>query len=123
MPLTMKIWLSEASAPRVRAGASSLRYIGTVAELSPTPRPMTPRVAIIVGQPPASAQPTDPAITTTAAAMIVVRRPIRRPSHRAPSAPIIAPADRLAVITPFCSAVRCHCLVMMTSTPAITPRS
>ena len=123
MPLTMKIWFSEAIAPRSLAGASSDRYVGTVAEEQPMPMPSTPRAMTMAVTSPETMQPIVPAMTTPAATMIVYRRPIRSESRPASAAPNIAPTERLAVMAPLVKGVRCQSLASSTRIPAITPRS
>jgi len=85
--------------------------------------PMMPREIIKVCQFPEVMANTVPMMTTTAASMIVRRRPIRSDSRLATAAPSIAPTERLAVMTPFSSADRCQCLTITTRMPAMTPRS
>ena len=119
----MKIWFSADIAPRNRAGASSDRYVGTVADEHPTPRPITPRETTMLGTPTASMQATVPMMTMAAAAMIVYRRPSRSARRPASAAPSIAPTDRLAVIAPLVKGVRCQSLLSRTRMPAMIPRS
>jgi len=123
MPLTMKIWFSAPIAPRMRLGASSDMYVGTVAEERPMPRPRTVRKATSVPKFGASAQATVATMTTPPATMMVRRRPTRPVSRAARPAPTIAPTERLAVRTPFPKPSRFQALEITTRMPLMMPRS
>src|SRR6266567_7316435 len=120
---TMKIWFSADIAPRSRLGASSDRYVGTVADEQPTPRPMISREIVSMARLGEKEASSVPMITTTAATMMLFLRPSWLFIFDATAAPIMAPTERLAVTMPLSNDERCQTLVMKTRTPEITPRS
>ncbi len=87
------------------------------------PMPRMPRKTTSESKSGARQQATVPMTTMTPATMMLRRRPIRLLSRAARPAPIMAPTERLAVTTPFSNPVRAQTLLMITSTPAMTPRS
>lgn len=119
----MKIWFSAPIAPRSRAGASSDRYVGTVEDDSPIPMPITSREMISNANVGEKVAASVPMMTTTAAAMIVRRRPSLSLSREEKLAPTIAPIEMLAVMTPLSQPDRPQSFPMNGNTPEMTPRS
>ncbi|ALE83390.1 hypothetical protein XF36_09730 [Pseudonocardia sp. HH130629-09] len=85
--------MSEVSRPRIRAGASSDRYIGTTTETIPTPTPITKRNPTSIATFTPRAAPSVPTTNTMPPSRISGRRPRVSASLPETPAPSIAPTS------------------------------
>jgi hypothetical protein len=107
MPEVMASWLRLTRPPRIRGGAASPMYIGTVIEADPTARPMTTLATSSTAKVGVNAASSTPRMKTSAVIRIVGRRPMWSASRAAPMAPIAAPTSSRLVTSSSWNEVMC----------------
>ena len=116
-------WFRDVSEPRILAGATSAKYVGTSADAPPTAIPRTTRLKTKVINSGEKAEPSDPIRKIKAANMTIFLRP--NLSDRGPidMAPIMAPSRTEETTIPSSRAVKSRVRLTYKIAPEITPVS